>query len=98
MTRRKSPQPKVVWRPLGKEKAWGQATVDPQHPLIEIDPRLSPRRELEVLCHEQLHISLPHLGETEIDRLGKEMSRTLWSQNYRRVLLGKHKTPVRISK
>jgi len=98
MTRRKAPQPKVVWRPLGKEKAWGMATTDPTHPLIEIDPRLSPRRELEVLCHEQLHISLPHLAESEIDRLGKEMSRTLWSQNYRRVLLGKHSTPVRISK
>jgi len=53
---------------------------------------------MEVLCHEQLHISLPHLSEAEIDRLGKEMSRTLWSQNYRRVLMGKHKTPVRISK
>lgn len=98
MTRRKSPQPKVVWRPLGKEKAWGMATTDPQHPLIEIDPRLSPRRELEVLCHEQLHISLPELSESQIDRLGKEMSRTLWSQNYRRVLMGKHSTPVRISK
>lgn len=74
------------------------ATTDPTHPLIEIDPRLSPRRELEVLCHEQLHISLPNLAESEIDRLGKEMSRTLWSQNYRRVLMGKHSTPVRISK
>jgi len=74
------------------------ATCDPSRPLIEIDPRLSPRRELEVLCHEQLHLSLPELSEAQIDRLGKEMSRTLWSQNYRRVLLGKHSTPVRISK
>jgi hypothetical protein len=74
------------------------ATTDPTHPLIEIDPRLSPRRELEVLCHEQLHISLPNLAESEVDRLGKEMTRTLWSQNYRRVLMGKHSTPVRISK
>ena len=98
MSRRKTPQTKVVWRPLGKEKAWGMATCDPSHPLIEIDPRLSPRRELEVLCHEQLHLSLPELSEAQIDRLGKEMSRTLWSQNYRRVLLGKHSTPVRISK
>jgi hypothetical protein len=98
MTRRKAPQPKVVWRKLGKERAWGQATCDPSHPTIEIDPRLSPKRELETLCHEQLHLSLPHLAEAEIDRLGKEMSRTLWSQNYRRVLMGKHSTPVRISK
>lgn len=74
------------------------ATIDPAAPLIEIDTRLSPRRELETLCHEQLHISLPLLSEKEIDRLGKEMSHTLWAQNFRRVLLGKHKTPVRISK
>jgi len=94
---RKSRRPKVIWRKLGKEQAWGMATCDPARPLIEIDPRLSPRRELEVLCHEQLHISLPDLSEKQIDRLGKEMSRTLWDQNYRRVLLGKHKTPVRIS-
>lgn len=52
---------------------------------------------MEVLCHEQLHISLPHLPEAEIDRLGKEVSETLWRQNYRRVLMDKHTTPVRIS-
>jgi len=89
---------KVVWRKLGRERAWGQATHDPAKPLIEIDPRLSPRRALECLCHEQLHISLPDLSESKIDRLGKEISRTLWEQNFRQVLLGKHTTPVRISK
>jgi len=90
--------PKVVWRKLGKERAWGQATVDSAHPLIEIDPRLGAKRALETLCHEQLHISLPHLSEREIDRLGKEVSETLWRQNYRQVLLQKHSTPVRITK
>ena len=77
MIRRKSRQPKVVWRPLGKEKAWGMATTDPVHPLIEIDPRLSPRRELEVLCPEQLHISLPHLGETEIEPRQRDVANPL---------------------
>ena len=65
---------------------------------IEIDPRLGAKRALETLCHEQLHISLPHLSEREIDRLGKEVSETLWRQNYRQVLLQKHSTPVRISR
>jgi predicted metal-dependent peptidase len=62
------------------------------------------------LCHEALHVALPHLtdhppkskdyrkGEAEVDRIGKVVSRVLWSQNYRRVLQGKHTTPVRISK
>jgi hypothetical protein len=97
MSKKKNRPPKVVWRKLGKEQAWGQATIDPRFPLIEIDPRLGARRQLEVLCHEQLHISLPHLPEAEIDRLGKEVSETLWRQNYRRVLMDKHTTPVRIS-
>ncbi|CAB4192442.1 hypothetical protein UFOVP1233_37 [uncultured Caudovirales phage] len=91
---------KVVWRPLGKEQAWGQATVpgDPQHPMIEVDPRLSAKRELEVVCHEALHIALPDLVEKEVDRVGKAIARVLWSQNFRRVVQGKHTTPVRISK
>jgi hypothetical protein len=110
MPHKKAKMVKVVWRPLGKEQAWGQAYTNTPRPLIEIDPRLSPRRELEVLCHEALHVALPHLtdhppkskayrkGEAEVDRIGKVVSRILWSQNYRRVVQGKHTTPVRISK
>ena len=96
MSKRRSP--KVIVRKLGRERAWGQATTDSAYPLIEIDPRLGAKRALETLCHEQLHISLPNLSEREIDRLGKEVSETLWRQNYRQVLLQKHSTPVRISR
>ena len=97
MSRKKARKVKVVWRPLGKERAWGQATMHPRRPLIEVDPRLSPPRELEVLCHEALHIAFPKMTEKEVDRAGKVVSRVLWSQNYRRVVQGKHTTPVRIS-
>ena len=97
MPRKKARKVKVVWRPLGKERAWGQATMHPRRPLIEVDPRLSPPRELEVLCHEALHIAFPQMTEKEVDRAGKVVSRVLWSQNYRRVVQGKHTTPVRIS-
>jgi hypothetical protein len=38
------------------------------------------------------------MSEREIDRVGKAVARVLWKINFRRVLLGKHKTPVRISK
>jgi hypothetical protein len=94
---RKRPKVKVIWRPLGKERAWGQATTDPAHPVIEVDPRLSPRRELEVLVHEAIHICWPDKGEKDVDRAGKLISSVLWQENYRRVLQGKHTTPVRIS-
>ena len=94
---RKRPKVKVIWRPLGKERAWGQAETDPARPVIEIDPRLSPKRELETLTHETLHVAFPEMSEKEVDRAGKVISAVLWQENFRRVLLGKHTTPVRIS-
>jgi hypothetical protein len=97
MARKKPRKVKVIWRPLGKERAWGQATTDPAHPVIEIDPRLSPQRELETLTHESLHLAFPEMSEKEVDRAGKVVSSVLWQENYRRVLQGKHTTPVRIS-
>jgi hypothetical protein len=86
---------KVIWRKLGKEKAWGQATVGEN--LIEIDPRLGAKRQLEVLCHEQGHLTFPHLSEAEIDRLGKDLADLLWRQNYRKVLLAPNAKPPRIT-
>jgi hypothetical protein len=97
MPRKKAKKVKVIWRPLGKERAWGQATTDAARPVIEVDPRLSPRRELEVLVHEAIHICWPDKNEKDVDRAGKVISAVLWQENYRRVLQGKHTTPVRIS-
>jgi hypothetical protein len=96
-------KPKIVERKLGREQAWGQSFPYATRPKIEIDPRLSARRHLEVMCHEALHIALPHLldakGEAEVDRIGKVVSDALWRGSYRRVVLHHpHTTPVRISK
>lgn len=97
MPRKRAKKVKVIWRPLGKEQAWGQATTDPDRPVIEIDPRLSPRRELEVMVHEALHIAFPEMAEKDVDRAGKVVGAVLWQENYRRILQSKHTTPVRIS-
>jgi hypothetical protein len=94
MSKRRS-KVKVIFRKLGKEKAWGQATIDKG--LIEIDPRLSARRQLEVLCHEQLHLTFPNLSEKEVDRAGKDLCAVLWAQDYRRVVLSPNANPPRIS-
>lgn len=96
-------RPKIVERKLGREQAWGQAFPHLARPKIEIDPRLSARRHLEVMCHEALHIALPDLvgdkGEAEIDRIGKVVADALWRGSYRKVVLhNPHTTPVRISK
>ena len=94
MSRRKS-KVKVVWRKLGKEKAWGQATIGEN--LIEIDPRLGAKRQLEVLCHEQVHLIFPQASEPEVDRAGKALAALLWAQDYRRVLISPNAKPPRIS-
>ena len=94
MSRRKS-KVKVIWRKLGKEKAWGQATIGEN--LIEIDPRLGARRQLEVLCHEQVHLIFPSASEPEVDKAGKALAKMLWAQDYRRVVLAPNAKPPRIT-
>ena len=93
--RRRSKPAKVVYRKLGREQAWGQATIGEN--VIELDPRLGARRQLEVLCHEQLHLSFPEMTEKQVDRAGKELCATLWAEAYRRVLLCPNAKPPRIT-
>jgi len=92
---KKRQKSKVVYVKLGRQKAWGQATIG--EGLIEIDPRLGAKRQLEVLCHEQGHLAVPEKSEAEIDRLGKDLAAVLWDQNYRRVLLAPNAKPPKIS-
>ena len=94
MSRRKN-KVKVVWVKLGRQKAWGQATIG--EGLIEIDPRLGAKRQLEVLCHEQVHLTFPEMSEAQVDRAGKDLAAVLWDQNYRRVLLQPNAKPPKIS-
>lgn len=95
MSRRKPKLVKVVWRKLGRERAWGQATIGKD--LIEVDPRLGAKRQLEVLCHEQVHLTFPEMPEAQVDRAGKDLARMLWAQDYRRVLLSPNAKPPRIT-
>jgi len=95
MSRRKPKLVKVVWRKLGRERAWGQATIGED--LIEVDPRLGAKRQLEVLCHEQVHLTFPEMPEAQVDRAGKDLARMLWAQDYRRVLLSPYSKPPRIT-
>lgn len=92
---KKRQKSKVVYVKLGRQKAWGQATIG--EGLIEIDPRLGAKRQLEVLCHEQVHLTFPEMSEAQVDRAGKDLAAVLWDQNYRRVLLTPNAKPPRIS-
>jgi ribosome assembly protein YihI (activator of Der GTPase) len=92
---KKRQKSKVVYVKLGRQRAWGQATIG--EGLIEIDPRLGAKRQLEVLCHEQVHLTFPEMSESQVDRAGKDLAAVLWNQNYRRVLLNPNAKPPRIS-
>lgn len=94
---KKKKNPKVVYRKLGQERAWGQAHHDERSPLIEVDPRLGSKRQLEVLIHEASHLIQPDLAESRIDAIGKYICNILWKQNYRRVMLDKNSKPPKIS-
>lgn len=74
---------KVVYRKLGKEKAWGQAHIDDN--TIEIDPRLRGRRKMEILIHEALHILNPEMSETKVLEQGRRIANLLWKQHFRQV-------------
>lgn len=92
---KKRQKSKVVYVKLGRQKAWGQATIG--EGLIEIDPRLGAKRRLEVLCHEQVHLTFPEMSESQVDRAGKDLAAVLWDQNYRQVLLTPNAKPPKIS-
>jgi hypothetical protein len=92
---KKRQKSKVVYVKLGRQRAWGQATIG--EGLIEIDPRLGAKRQLEVLCHEQVHLTFPEMSESQVDRAGKDLAAVLWAQDYRRVLLNPNAKPPRIT-
>lgn len=74
---------KVVYRKLGKERAWGQAHTDSN--TIEIDPRLKGRKKMEILIHEALHILNPDMSETKVLEQGRKIANLLWKQHFRQV-------------
>lgn len=79
----KIPKIKVVNKKLGRENAWGQ--TDCYSGVIEIDPRLSSRKHMEVVIHESLHVLFPKLSETEVLLKSKKLTTVLWGENYRKI-------------
>lgn len=66
---------------LGKRQAWGIAEFDE----IFIDTRVKGRKHLEISIHETLHVVFPNMDEDTVLESAKEITRILWTLNYRRV-------------
>jgi hypothetical protein len=78
---RKRKETQVIYRPLGKERAWGMAHIGDNK--IEIDPRLEGKKFFYVMCHEKYHLQFPELSETQIIKLSKDMTKFLWDNGFR---------------
>lgn len=75
--------PKVIYRKLGKERAWGQYW--PCKEIIEVDSRATGKLALDTLIHESLHHLFPDHDESAIQKRATMLAAILWKQNYRRV-------------
>jgi len=64
---------------------WGLAYKDDN--LIEIDPRQKPKRYLNTLVHELLHIVFPEASEKQITQAANVVVKELWRANYRKTIL-----------
>lgn len=84
--------PKIVYRPLGRQVADGQATQllhtepnekPPELALLEVDSRLTGRRRLETEVHEAFHLAAPWAPEGAVLKVSRYISMVLWDIGYR---------------
>lgn len=79
----KKPQPKVIEKKLGRQKAYGLAYNEANK--IHIDSRLRGKTKLATYIHEYLHILFPDFSENRILEIDSHMATYLWNLNYRQV-------------
>lgn len=86
--------PEIVERPLLRHGAEGQAlqilhavaSGDPTpvgRPRLEIDPRYTGKRRLEIILHEALHLACPQMPETTVGQTARYLTMIAWRLGYR---------------
>ena len=73
----------IIYRKLGREKAWGQAYCGEN--MIELDVSLKGKHKLEILLHELLHIQNPGWEEDEVIKKSRQLASVLWKERYRQL-------------
>jgi len=74
---------KLEDKKLGRESNWGQAIFADGK--IEVDPRQSPKRRLNVVLHEGIHILDPNLSELKVRAYANRLCDLLWKDRWRRL-------------
>lgn len=72
---------KIEEKKLGREKMHGYTFLDK----IVIDPRLKPKKKMEIFIHEMLHQLFPDASETQIKIKARKLQRFLWALGYRKI-------------
>lgn len=79
----------MVEAKLGRSRAAGQIAEEDREwgipPVIEVDPRNTPRQRMEVIIHEMLHHLCPDKSETWVRLNAKKVRNMLWKDGYRRI-------------
>ena len=73
----------VIDKKLGREKAYGLAYSGDMR--IVVEERQDSKDYLDTLVHEMLHCIAPKWGEKRVTETANEMTRIIWSKNYRRI-------------
>jgi len=73
---------KIIYKKLGREKAYGMAHSDGE---IWIDPRAKGKKNLELILHECLHLLNKTDDEETIIRKSVTLTKVLWKEGYRKV-------------
>jgi len=73
-------QPTVIRKKLGPKWGWW----DEEHNLIEVDERLTGKKELIIYLHEYFHKIFPEVIEEEIIKRSEFVADFLWKNNYRK--------------
>ena len=73
---------KIVYKKLGREKAYGMADSDG---VVYLDPRYKGKKHLELLIHECMHLLNSEDDEDAIVEKSVTLCKILWKEGYRRV-------------
>jgi len=73
--------PKVIYRKLGKNRAWGQYCSVSN--TIEIDTRLKGKKKLDIFIHERTHAYFKDMDEETVTEFATIMADFLFKHHVR---------------
>lgn len=53
--------------------------------IVHIDERLKSKPYFLTVVHELLHIHMPELSETKVERISRKITNDLWKMKFRRI-------------